>query len=396
VSRTRRVLRDRVQFNSILIVLSFVSVLVLNSQSAASYATYLLALSMLLTIREWRSVFEVPMAWLIFALLAYLFLSSFWSDPYRARDAFSIFIRVLLIFLFVVAFAECLQRRRMRLWLGRGLMLIGIIAVLASLMIFHATDPEDGRLAGLGQLRTHVIAALVFGVVLIFVLDQAMSDGPWPWRAFAVASAVVIAYAIVLSDSRNAWFSVSIGAGVFVLARNIHDQRIFVMSVVALLTLVALGVVGLAANESTRALVLPREDSFRLVIWAETLAAIGAHGPWFGAGINTDTVVVINGLEFLHPHSLYLAVAYQGGVIGLGLFLVLLAGVSVTLVRHYQEHEAKLALGILALALPAYLLDGYQLVDKVGSTWFLLWLPVGISLGYAWVRAPRSALRESA
>jgi hypothetical protein len=41
-------------------------------------------------------------------------------------------------------------------------------------------------------------------------------------------------------------------------------------------------------------------------------------------------------------------------------------------------------MGILAIALPSYLLDGHEIVDKVGETWFLFWLPVAISLALRW------------
>jgi hypothetical protein len=61
------------------------------------------------------------------------------------------------------------------------------------------------------------------------------------------------------------------------------------------------------------------------------------------------------------------------------------------LLRSYEHPDAKLALGILGIALPAYLLDGHELLDKVGSTWFLLWLPVAIGVGLTWSR-PRRGL----
>jgi len=53
----------------------------------------------------------------------------------------------------------------------------------------------------------------------------------------------------------------------------------------------------------------------------------------------------------------------------------------------YDRRSARLALGLLAVALTSYLLDGHELIDKVGETWFLFWLPVGIALGLAWNRA---------
>ncbi|MCY3623633.1 MAG: hypothetical protein OXH68_18230, partial [Gammaproteobacteria bacterium] len=90
--------------------------------------------------------------------------------------------------------------------------------------------------------------------------------------------------------------------------------------------------------------------------------------------------------DVLHPHNLYLAVAHQSGLLGLTLMVTVIAVSAHTLFKYYDEPAAKLGLAIWAMALPGYLLDGHELVDKVGWTWLLFWLPVGIALG---IRARR-------
>ncbi|MCZ6658234.1 MAG: hypothetical protein O7C67_13135, partial [Gammaproteobacteria bacterium] len=90
--------KDRIQVNAVLIVLCFVSVLALSSQSGASYATYFLALAMLFTVRQWNDVFSVRLLWGIVALLLYLALTSFWSTPFDSGEALSIFARAVLVF----------------------------------------------------------------------------------------------------------------------------------------------------------------------------------------------------------------------------------------------------------------------------------------------------------
>jgi hypothetical protein len=83
---------------------------------------------------------------------------------------------------------------------------------------------------------------------------------------------------------------------------------------------------------------------------------------------------------------MYVAVFFQGGIIGLLLFALLTVATLRTLLLEYQQPSAKLALGLLALALVSYLLDGHELVDKVGETWFLYWLSLGLALGIQWTR----------
>ena len=132
---------------------------------------------------------------------------------------------------------------------------------------------------------------------------------------------------------------------------------------------------------STRDALLSRGDSYRPDIWAEILRRVADQGLWFGNGVLSDDSVPVGGLVMPHPHNLYLAVLFQGGIVGLTLFLSVIALSLRTLLAHLEEREAKLALGIFAIALPAYLLDGYELVDKIGWTWLLFWLPVAISTG---------------
>ncbi len=381
--------RDRMQINALLIVLCFVSVLLLRTQSGASYSTYLLAIAMLVTINQWNDVFSVRLMWGTVVLLLYLALTSFWSNPFVGREAFSIFSRAFLVFFFVVAFAECQLRGQLQRWLGRAMAVVGSIATLAAIIVFVVSDPADGRLNGLGQLDTHVIAALVYGVVLIFVLDTLVREQSLRWKSFAVISGILITCAVLLSDSRNAWVSVLIGVGVFMLAHATRDKQRFLAGIAAMGVVFGVLLAGLLANDVSREVLLPRGDSFRSIIWSSVVSEVIQQGPIFGLGILTDNDVRAGGNTFIHPHSMYLSVLFQGGLVGLTLFAVVVIGTLRVLLRHYDSSDAKLALGVLGIALPAYLLDGHELIDKVGSTWLLFWLPVAISLGFRWSQPAR-------
>jgi O-antigen ligase len=384
LSQINEFFRDRIQVNSILIVLCFVSVLLLSSQSAASYPTYLLALAMLLSLRQWRDVVDVPMGSLILLLLVYLTASSMWSDGFALRQAVSVFTRALLVFLFVVAFAECQVRGMVQRWFGKALVMVGSGAVFAALVVFFVTEPEDGRLNGLGQLDTHVIAALIFGVVMIFALELLFREPSRFWRAAAIVCMLLIALAVGLSGSRNAWVSVLAGLFTFVCAHTIVDRRRFLRVVCTAGVLLAAALSIMLMNDDARAFLMPRGSSFRPEIWSHFLLEVWNNGPVFGRGILTLDDVQAGGVVFPHAHNMYLSVLFQSGVLGLVLFVALVAMVLKTLYEHYAVDDAKLALGILAIALPSYLLDGHEIVDKVGETWFLFWLPVAISLALRW------------
>ncbi len=375
---------DRIQVVAFIVVVCFAAVLVLSSQSAASFPTYILALLTVYTLPKWNDVFHVRYLWMIVALVTYLALTSLWSRPPELRGVFSVSVRSVLIVTFVIAFAECQLRGQLQRWLVRALSVVGSIAAIAAIVAFVVTDPADGRLHGLGQLDTHVVAALVFGVVSIFVVRLLMDEERLPWRVFSLVSLMFLAAGVFLSDSRNAWVSIATGVAVYLLSRATPDRQRFLASVAAAGIFGAVLLSGLLIDEETRTLMMPRGDSFRVDIWTTTIARVFDGGFWFGLGILTPDEVVIGDLVLLHPHNLYLAVFHQGGFVGLALFVMLLAATLTTLVYHYDNEDAKLALGILGVALPAYLLDGSELIDKIGSTWFLIWLPVAISLGLNW------------
>ena len=377
--------RDRIRLNALLIVLCFAGVLVLESQSAASYPAYLLAIAMLVRFRQWADVFAVPLTWAVAALLAYLVLTSLWSQGSQADDALSMLSRAAQVLLFAIAFAECQMRGDLQRWLGRTLAAAGLLAALAGLGLFWMGHSESGRLIGLGQLDNNVVAALIFGVVLILVAEEALRDRGAFWRRFGVLGTVVLGAVVLLSDSRNGQISAVLGVGVLLLAHRVPNRQRFAVAVLGLGVILAAVLAALVANEAGRTLVLPRGDSFRPAIWLATLSAVADGGLWFGRGILTDDTLVTAIGEFPHPHNMYLSVLFQGGLVGVALFATLIAAVVRTLLDHYRHRDAKLALGILGLALPAWLLDGHELIDKVGMTWFLFWLPVAISLGLAWM-----------
>ena len=380
---------DRIHVSAVLIVACFIGVLTLESQSAASYPSYLLALFMLATVREWNDVFRVRGLWLVIALVGYLGCTVLWSEPFDKRDIVTYLGRGLLIFVFVVAFAECQIRGQVQRWLGKALALMGSVVVATAMVFFYQTDPADGRMNGLGQLDTHVIAALVSGVTLLFVLDLWHRERSSVWRAYAVAATILILVGVYMSDSRNAWASVLIGCIAFSLAHTVKDRQKFLVSGIAAVFLLAVVIVVLATSDVLREWLLPRGDSHRPEIWAHALQRVLFGDPIFGLGIATDDDVLVGDLRFDHAHNMYLAVFFKGGIIGFVLMLGLIARCGYTLLKNYADADAKLGLSILALTLSAYLLDGHELLDKVGETWFLFWLPVAIAVGLEW--RPRAA-----
>ena len=380
--------RDRIELVGVLLLTCFASVLLLSSQSAASVFTYLLALVVFTGYRAWSELLYTDLFLIVLVLLGYMTLTAFWSEDWAWRDVVSTLVRAVLVTAFVAAVSLVQLRGQVQRWLRRIMVLVGGGAVCAALVnYFVLAPPPDGRLNGLGQLDAHVIAALVYGFIAILALQALLREVYPLWRALAVITIVLSLVAIYLSDSRNAWVSVGLGLATLLLAERVAERDRFRSGIVMVGLLGAIFLVLLFINEGTRSLLLPRGTSFRTEIWELAIARILDGHLWVGLGILTDDNFLIGDTEILHPHNLYLSVMYQGGLLGLCLLGVLFWKVITELWRAYDDADAKLALGILGLALPAYMLDGHELLDKIGSTWFLIWLPVAIAVGLRWSRA---------
>ena len=397
----RRILADyRVPICATLMIVALASTFLLPSQSASSFTTYLLAAYVLLGAARWRALFLDWGFLTVVALLLYIPLTSAWSTPWDGRGALSQTIRAVLVFAFVVSFAECMQvdwfRRRMTL----AVTTVAAVAALAATIVFFTHPPLDARLNGLGQLDTHVMAGMVYAMAALcgasWLLNTRRNVRPVVRWGTAAAIALLMV-ATCLTESRTAMAGGLFGLVCLLLAHKVAAVGRFLgLVALAASALIAVVLSIYVAVPGGDALVLPRGDSFRLDIWSRYMAQIIADGPWFGLGVLTDDATEVPGSPVLHPHNLYLSVVRQGGLLGLGLMLIVVASTLNALLRHFARPEAKLALAVCALALPGYLLDGYELVDKIGWTWLLFWLPVAIGIALRCGQALEDAVRFGA
>ena len=380
-------LEYRVPASATILLVALGSIFVLTSQSASSWPTYILGAYVLAGAAKWRSLLLDRGFLVVVVLLAYIPLSSLWSTPWDAREAFSQVMRALLVFTFLVCIAESVQVDWFLRRLTQVMAVCGTLAAAAAIAVFFVESPDDGRLNGLGQLDTHVMAAMVFAVAAVCGLAWLSRDGRFVVRWIAGVCVAVLVGAVLLAGSRNAMVCMVFGLGCVLIANRVPTARGFILiagsfAVALLVALLAVYWLVPGGNE----VILPRGMSFRPAIWSDYAARIRVDGMWFGLGVSTSDLIQVGGYDVLHPHNLYLAVAHQGGLLGLALLVTVIVVTANTLFGNYHEPEAKLGLAVWAVALPGYLLDGHELVDKVGWTWLLFWLPVGIALG---IRARR-------
>lgn len=362
--------------------LAFVAVLVSPLHSVPRLCSYALALATLCRPRVWRLARQAPVAWLAALLLGYLLLTLSWGEPVAPALGARFGIRALVLVCFLAAFADCVRRGDAHRRIGRWFAVAAGGAACFAIAGFYLQPPEMGRLLGPGQIQNELIAAQAFAVGALFAVDALLrgrGTGQRAWLWLLAASAVATAAAVALTGARTGWLALAVGLGVLVLAHR-APARFW--------SWVALWIVGIAAllavfvlHEGAREWLLPRGASFRLRIWEGVLARTLDGAAWFGHGLLADDNLTTADRVFLHPHSLYLSLFHQGGVVGLALFAALLGVTGIALSRKLRNADACLALALLAAGAVVAVFDGHQLMHKVGVMWWLFWLPVATAIG---------------
>jgi O-antigen ligase len=367
---------------ALLCAVALVGVYLLPSQSGASFATYVLAVTVLVSGRDrWRAFAQQRLlAGLFVALLGYFAASVWWSAEWSLRGTFSVYSRCVLMATFVAALATSLVRvPEFQLWLVRAVAIAGAIAAGAALIGLWRHPTWDGRLVGFGQLRSSVVAALAFAASWVFAADMALSDAS-RWRVVGAACAAVIVLAIFETGSRAGYLSAAVGLWTLVVFKRWPSARgRVVWLVLPIFGAAVAGAIALLAADGAPSPLFPRGDSFRFEIWAAEWQRLQA-APVFGLGILTGDAVALEGRTFVHPHSLYLSAALQGGLVGLLLLSGVLGCAAWGLIHGAQRRIAQLGLALLVAGASGYAFDGWELIDKVGLSWLLLWVPVAVAL----------------
>lgn len=383
---------NRRQVADLLMLLAFIGILMTPWQGLPRLCGYLLALLILMQADTYRSAFDTRTAWFAGALICYLLLTSFWSDDFDALLALRFAIRALVVVCFLAAYADCVRRGACMTAIGRWLAVAGGLAAMGAIAVFSLDSLPVDRLYGLGQARNPVTASLAFAAVALFAADAFWRGGTAMWRGLTAAAALLAIAAVLLTGSRTGWSALLVGGGALFAAyrtAGVDRWRVAMVAWAApvgvLLASVGILAVAVAANDQIREWLLPRGDSFRFVIWESILHDLMENGWLAGRGILTDNNVEAASMTFRHPHNMYISVFFQGGIVGLALYLHVLAWTAWSLLRRIAAvAEARLAVALLMGGSAGWLVEGHQLLESPGTSWLFFWIPVATAMGIAW------------
>ena len=98
---------------------------------------------------------------------------------------------------------------------------------------------------------------------------------------------------------------------------------------------------------------------------------------------------------FEHPHSIYLATLFYGGLLGLGLLMGFIGHLYWSWLKIEPKPYLIYALPLMTYGLTCLLVDGDKLLTKVNFVWLLVWLPYAIALMHTVSLRENSRLREA-
>ena len=279
---------------------------------------------------------------------------------------------------FVLALVLTLDAPHARVWLARVLVWAGCINAAIAIVrgfLLPPVETLDPRLWGWAISSHPILGSMVMTTAYLTALARGLSGTGARWPN--VAAAGVMAVFILMCESRGpiaaAWV-----ATVFLAAGAKWRWRLLVFGAVCAALWLLLPA---ALHQHVIEVLMRRGASHRVDIWADTLGQIRQR-PWFGHGLGAQMHLAIGGQDITFPHDLYLSLVYYSGVMGLTLFVAMAGVLARRLARTWDSEAAWLAAMGLAV-LVGGLTDLGQVTKGPGPMWLILWVPVGLILGWS-------------
>ena len=357
----------------------------IKSGSGNSFPTYLLALAMvpLFALQARALMVDWAVTGLTALFLVYMALSTAWSTS--DEIVMKSLAEALLVFTFCLSIPMSVQRFH---WFLNTLVVLVILAAFVNCgysIYLHFALPDyqplpEPRLYSLGRLSNPVVGSLSYGFATVLAVYMMMTEERRVAKTGYALAVLLFLWAIVLTGSRGAYLALAAGVCLGVFLRYPGKLKIQMLGVV--MTLAALSLIAYLFLGPE--LLFKRALSFRPEIWTEFVSRTMAGNIWIGAGMATDSTFQMPELLIKHPHSIFVATFYYGGVLGLLTYLAMIAKSMFSLHQHKESSLRLLGAMLLAFGLTATALDGDEIVTKVNYLWLLIWLPVGIAM----VRSP--------
>jgi O-antigen ligase len=216
----------------------------------------------------------------------------------------------------------------------------------------------------------HAVGALaIFGALLLPDLRQSRHY----LLLYTLLGVAALGFTLFLisSQTRGVWIAL-LAALVFICAIDFNRRRI----VLLLLVFGSLFAVFLINAD----FLLQRGVSYRPQLWQSGIDLI-RQNPFMGLGFEAYSINIPElAQNFKHPHNLFLDIGVRLGLVGLASFMLLWSCAAWRGWQHRHTPLGRALLALLVFSSVSLLTDGIGLWLKPNADWFVMWLPLIISL----------------
>tara|TARA_R110002049_G_scaffold161198_2_gene326709 strand:+ start:1239 stop:2465 length:1227 start_codon:yes stop_codon:yes gene_type:complete len=326
--------------------------------------------------------------WLsVLAYLAYMLLSSTWSDAFSLemlwRDVR--YTAYILSFILITVYLFEYNPR-----LPQAIMVIVTVVVIIAAIISIVTFQDvlllptltENRLIGVGVIGNSNPSAFVYGFWGVVALDYARRHrGTALGRICAFGVPVIFLY-IALCQSNTGILALTAACSLLFFT-SYQSGRVPRREMLIGLLLVVGSAIFLAWSLGFLSKTIDAGFLNRLPIWQHVLQ-LWQQAPILGQGLQKTLVLTPNGDESIlnYAHSLFLSSLRDGGVVGLLLLLLVYFFALRSGLKMVLKEGRGLYLCLLLFGVVCVLVDTDQAITRPKELWIILWLPLGCLMAY--------------
>jgi hypothetical protein len=326
----------------------------------------------------WRNDLSVLLKSKIYGLsiilCIYLFLSCLWSTGVDAGELLAnlkdLLSQIMFITLMVLLFVKQNNNLKILLHILFGAAATGACLSIADGILNHLIP--NGRLFLWGSVPHPTLGASMYCIGIcagLFCINNDGNDTTY-LKYVEIVGLIIVCLTVLLSKSRGPILSLYF---MFMLYAGTRKSK---KGVLLLLVLpITVYCIAIWTGSGLISTVIERKF-YRFEMWSVELMRMKGH-LLFGNGIlSDDNLFIHSNIEFIHPHSVYIATIFYGGIFAGCLLLSILLFSFHTAIRWFVQKKDALCMCMILLATLLIATDGSKIVTKPNVIWLIFWLPI--------------------
>ena len=337
---------------------------------------------------------ELPLLWkewpfrLLLVWLFYQLISGLWSKDFVPAEFATLFGWWLQVLIFIVVTSSLARRFPVEFDLLLRTLVLGVaLLALGAALVWYESHPFPvSRLESLGRIDNPILAGCAYGIFALLALHFIVVARSTLTRILYSAAFLVLVSAVLLTHSRTAILGFLAALVVMPLCFGRKAAVAVIVLVVGIFVVAQFGF----PEVFDRFYMSLR---MRPLIWESALAHI-ADAPWLGHGYLSDTTITVEGRTFHHAHSSYLGFLRDGGLVGMAIFLAMVAGFVVRIVSRGCGKTAFL-IPMLVFAFAVIAPDIDRLIVRPKELWLFFWWPLALFVGLTQFESVKDKMSSS-